>query len=617
MKHLLKILLLSLPYLGLCQISITDSATVENMVLQLQGDGVIIENVTSYFPLNSDTLQSPIASFEDQGNTLGMEKGLLITNGAAKNALGPNDRTDKDQINYYDEFFDPELEQYLDEWQTLHDLTIIEFDITVYAELLSFNYVFASEEYPEFLDFNDVFGFFISGPGINGVENLALIPGTNTPVSVSNINPNINPQYYISNGMGVTPFNDPYLQYDGYTTTLRAERLVTPCETYHIKLAIADVNDSNLDSGVFLEEGSFSTKKLPHFTLKYEHERFPFIIEGCNDLLITVNRDERDLEDSVAYDLQVSGTSEGEDISPIPFAIEFSEFQQFSSFNITAFLDSIDDPYETLILTLLSNCDKFPVFDQIEIPIRENFDMTVESVKKCGPGEIILNENPILTDYYEWNENPTLSCLNCSSPTTSAHQNTTFNFEVIDSISGCEGVGTQFLAYENIKADFEIVYDECKTTLDVEFINNSFGGNNYYWNFGDDKYSVEKNVSHTYNSAKNKDEPQFFWARLTVENIETGCKNVKAKKIEINEPFFTPNVITPNNDFINEDFVIKGINKTCWSLNIYNRWGKLVFHESPFQNRFSPQKLSDGTYYFQIVNEPGNKEFKGVFNVLR
>ena len=127
----------------------------------------------------------------------------------------------------------------------------IEFDLTVTSDTIRFNYSFGSEEYLEFVgSFNDVFAFYISGPGIVGTDNMALIPGTATPVSINNVNDVDNPSYYNINGEGWDlPFSadDYYIQYDGFTTVLEAKHNVIPCETYHLKMAIADDLDWSLD----------------------------------------------------------------------------------------------------------------------------------------------------------------------------------------------------------------------------------------------------------------------------------------------------------------------------------------------------------------------------------
>ena len=121
-------------------------------------------------------------------------------------------------------------------------------DIVATGSQLEFSYVFASEEYPEYVNtgFNDVFAFFISGPGISGIQNIAMAPNSTEPVSINTINDQQNAQYYVDNANGMD------IQFDGYTTELIATANVVPDESYHVKIAIADVSDAVFDSGIFL-----------------------------------------------------------------------------------------------------------------------------------------------------------------------------------------------------------------------------------------------------------------------------------------------------------------------------------------------------------------------------
>ena len=148
------------------------------------------------------------------------------------------------------------------------DAAILEFDFIPSSDTLKFNYVFASEEYLDFVntEFNDVFGFFLSGPGINGpysspqnftggAINIANVPNSmpNLPITVSTINDSLNSQFYNYDTLAeVSGFN-------GYTNVFTAKAIVIPCELYHIKISIADGTDEGYDSAVFLEAGSFSS----------------------------------------------------------------------------------------------------------------------------------------------------------------------------------------------------------------------------------------------------------------------------------------------------------------------------------------------------------------------
>ncbi len=135
-----------------------------------------------------------------------------------------------------------------------HDAVWIEFDfVPSETQLLDFKYIFGSEEYPEFVgsEFNDAFLFLVSGPGFNGIysnnaENTAMIPGDTIPVTINNVNQNVNTVFYEDNSSSNT------IVFDGVTTLLPANFTVEQGITYHAKIVIADVADGAFDSGIFL-----------------------------------------------------------------------------------------------------------------------------------------------------------------------------------------------------------------------------------------------------------------------------------------------------------------------------------------------------------------------------
>jgi hypothetical protein len=142
-----------------------------------------------------------------------------------------------------------------------YDLAQLDFNFVATGDSMTFQFVFGSSEYPEFVgtNFNDVFGFFVSGPGIvgpytNSAVNIALVPGTNTIVSINTINADTNSTLYNDNSTQAIP----NLFCDGYTVPMFASigNLVVG-ESYHISLAIADASDAMLDSWVFLGGNSF------------------------------------------------------------------------------------------------------------------------------------------------------------------------------------------------------------------------------------------------------------------------------------------------------------------------------------------------------------------------
>ena len=197
--------------------------------------------------------------FEGGKHIIGIDTGILLTTGSAMNAEGTNASdgstgisSDEGDLDLNDEF-----------GEETFDSTVLEFDFEVEADSLYFNFVFASEEYNEFVntDFNDVFAFFLDG------ENIGLVPGTTDPVSIDTINGG-NPLGAGAQNSHLYVNNDPsdngeYLQeigYDGFTRVLTAVKTGLTPGQHRIKLAIADVGDTALDSAVFIQAGSFSSQ---------------------------------------------------------------------------------------------------------------------------------------------------------------------------------------------------------------------------------------------------------------------------------------------------------------------------------------------------------------------
>lgn len=231
---------------------------VEDVLL---GEGVSVSNIRF---TGDNRSRGTFNSFQ---SNIGIEEGLILSTGRVYNAIGPNNSEGLDGSEQFGSQGDGDLSSLVG--GDTYDASVLEFDFVPLSDSVVFNYVFASEEYIEFVkdQYYDVFGFFLSGPGIvgpftNNAINVALIPGTTNPVNINDVNHLDNSQYYIDNGDGTAAFsqfsNVRVTQFDGFTVKMRAVLYVQSCERYHIKLAIADVNDEDYDSAVFLEKGSFS-----------------------------------------------------------------------------------------------------------------------------------------------------------------------------------------------------------------------------------------------------------------------------------------------------------------------------------------------------------------------
>ena len=146
------------------------------------------------------------------------------------------------------------------------DAADLEFDFVPNGNRVNFKYVFASDEYNEEVGFfDDVFGLFVNG------ANAALMPGTNTAVSVNTVNdgdsqdssiPISNPQFFINNDFQFPTVAPLDTEMDGMTVVLSVQVPVNPSVTNHIKLAIADTGDHLFDSNVFIAAGSLNSSPL-------------------------------------------------------------------------------------------------------------------------------------------------------------------------------------------------------------------------------------------------------------------------------------------------------------------------------------------------------------------
>ncbi len=200
------------------------------------------------------------------GATIGFVGGVILSSGDIASVPGPNDADGTTAAN--GQAGDADLDSLLPAGQTSQDAAVLTFNFTADASSVSFQYVFSSEEYNEFVGsgFNDVFGFFVNG------TNCATVGAQ--PVSVNTVNGG-NPFGTTDPGPGVVVASNPSLfrnndlndpgpptidtQMDGLTTVLTCVAPVSSVETNTMKLAIADVGDSSLDSNVFIEAGSLTT----------------------------------------------------------------------------------------------------------------------------------------------------------------------------------------------------------------------------------------------------------------------------------------------------------------------------------------------------------------------
>uniref|UniRef100_UPI0037C0BE92 choice-of-anchor L domain-containing protein n=1 Tax=Flavobacterium sp. TaxID=239 RepID=UPI0037C0BE92 len=246
----------------------TTQYTVPQLVtdILIQSTCATVSNIT--WATGTTAATNGIGYFNQGPSNFPFEDGIVMVTGSATSAVGPNTAI----LSGGGLGGDADLSAILAAqtpplFGTLNNSTKLEFDFIAINPVINFNFMFASEEYGTYqCGFSDAFAFILTDvtAGTPPV-NLAVIPGTNTPVSVFNIrdnqynagctsnNPDLFGSYY-ANPAGVlgAPIN-----FNGITVPLVATSPVIPGNTYHIKMVIADYNDTAYDSAVFLEGGSF------------------------------------------------------------------------------------------------------------------------------------------------------------------------------------------------------------------------------------------------------------------------------------------------------------------------------------------------------------------------
>lgn len=278
--------LLSLQGTLLGQLQISTNQSGEDLASALVGAGVTIDSVILNCPGEACGSFTNVTNVDSSIANVNLQEGIILTTGLATNAIGPNENNGTTGFHQQD-LVDNDLST-LAGGRAINDVCVLEFDLVSVGDQVTFRYVFASEEYQEFVcsSFNDVFGFFVSGPRPGDpqnpyvAENIAVVThqksGKVFPVAINSVNPGVVGSAGIENNctapIGSLDFNHLYvdnpiasnslIEYDGFTVVLTASIDLVPCETYHFKLGVVDVTDSSLDSGIFIEAGSFNSSAI-------------------------------------------------------------------------------------------------------------------------------------------------------------------------------------------------------------------------------------------------------------------------------------------------------------------------------------------------------------------
>ncbi|MBS1582070.1 MAG: choice-of-anchor L domain-containing protein, partial [Bacteroidetes bacterium] len=380
-----------------------DPITLVNDILV--GQGVAVSNVTfNGVPLA--TTNDQIGSFNGVASNIGLAGGITICTGKVIQLPGPNFLTGSTVSPASpNETPDPDLMVFSGGSQ--HCVAALEFDFIPTGDSISFRFVFGSEEYPEYVctNFNDAFGFFLSGPGISGpfshqAINLARVPGTGIPVAINTVNPGVpgsnggnastcaasdpnwqaNSIFYVDN-----PEPDPFfnptttVELDGFTVPLTAHATVQCGQIYHIKMVIANGTDGTLDSAVFIEGGSFSSASSLVATATTP-QGDGTLTEGCGNAVVTLTRSGTHGDAVVTLASAGNGITPG-DVTPIiPGTVTIPNGSTSVSFPVGAVRDDTAEGAEglTIAAAWASSCGTV-LYDTLTITLLDYTPIAIDA----------------------------------------------------------------------------------------------------------------------------------------------------------------------------------------------------------------------------------------------
>jgi len=547
---------------------------------------------------------------------------------------------------------------------TVNNVIVLEFDFEPNSDQIAFQYVFGSEEYPGYTcsDFNDIFGFFLSGPGINGPFsnngiNLAMIPDPNNPGSYTDTPVMINS---INSGVSSSGNNGPCDDIDenwqdyavfftgnpdeetvnmpGFTVPLTATSSVIPCETYHIKLALANVSDQALQSAVFLLENSFSSTGT---FMESSSDYGPWsgndttLVEGCFDGELTFGLTET-IQTDYVIDFVVGGTAtEGVDFETMGSQAIISAGDLLTSIPLVPFYDGIVEGNETLSVfaTVTDGCAEEEM--EFNFLIVDRMPMYMDSLPDTAfcPGDLAITINPSISGgiqpmSYQWLYNGatysnqeiiTIQPNNIGFYTFQA--NGLCDSEVSDSFESYllepELPLTILSTYNSIEA---CIGDVLNTEI---LIAGGIGEPDYMWYIDGVPYTD------TLNFTVPTELPYDYNLELIVSDQ---CSNSTSDQFRFNVvDCIKANVFTPNADGLNDFFYLNfGDVVDNVRINIYNRWGELVYTSINYElcDEKSGNHCWNGTHisggepciegsYFYTIELLDGRNHKGFFTLFR
>lgn len=530
------------------QLSIDTNTSADQMSTTVGGSGVMIQNAVLDCPDGSYGI------FYGENSNLGLDYGILLTTGDAWEAVGPNNTTNatgSTSGNPGDATLDA-----LPSTQGTNDACALTLTLSsTCADTIQLNYIFGSDEYLEGVSgFHDALGIFVSGPGIAGSQNIALVPGTTTPVGLESINNLVNPGFYIDNGNGGPPQDsDPTtIQYDGFTTRLTAKFPVTPFQVYEVRIVIADDVDTAIDSGIFIEAGSL---------ISLDANSGLVADAGADQTVCLGEEITLDAANSINVDAYTwSGSSDIEDINAETTTLVLTE-------SAMIYLETTDasgcEDEDSLFINVLP----LPIADAGEdINTCELFNDTI------GP----MNADPALT--YEWIDSDGAVFSTLANP--SVFLESPDGALVMETYTLNVSAGLNCISSDDITIVLEGTSSISAGLNDTIILgdasvlsaNGAGVGGTYIWT---PEELVSQQNSQTISVAPTET-TDFYVTAISA----TGCEGIDTVTVVVltRPDVFIATAFSPNGDASNDELRINFVEvEELVDFRIFNRWGNLVF----------------------------------------
>jgi len=493
--------------------------------------------------------------------------GIVLVTGKARRAGNVLETNLSDSV-YGSIGSDPDLVTAINPNAPLTNAVAIEFDFVPNNSTITFNYIFASEEYAPENDFpcgdySDGFALLLKKAGDPTYTNLAILPGSAGPVSVTNIVPDnfscgpLNDSYF-----GVLNTTNTETNFNGRTIPLTATATVIPGQTYHFKMILADASDSSYDSAVFIQGGSFDIG-------------MSIIDENGNPITGTLD---------LCYNKSILLKAQ---IAVVP------------NMTFQWYRNGVAIPGATSPSYSATQAGVYEVRTFVSGTQCQTASVTIKSVPEivstlkggmiCIGDRITLDAGAGSNYTYLWNNGATTQTIEVSTPGT-------YSVTIKDGV--CSKTFTTQVTQAVPPVITSVAYSEAGS-LTVSVLNPSGGAL---------EYSLDNGITWQ-NSNVFTGVPKNTLISISVRVKTTSCIG--------NLDYFTfvmQNVITPNGDNVNDMIDFRGISEyNNFQAVISDRYGKEVFKAEktrPFWDGFfQGKKLPTSSYWYQVTfDDPATKQ---------